>query len=274
MKNKFIVILASCSLIAAILACNAPISQNNNQPDLAATITAQAAVIAQTGNQAADTQIPDQATPATSSVVTATITAATNCRSGPGTAYGIVTSLSVGQIVTVVGQDTADNYWIVNNPNGTDTCWLWGQAATVTGNTTGLPQMSPSTVPTPKATKTPKPTATPTKVQGSVPPAPTSVNVGAQSCKLVKTSLGTYNYEATFYISWAPTNDPSVQGYHIYRDNSLISTFEVGLISYTDKVTITAINPATFTGVKETYEVQAYNQAGGSSRIGGTAQCP
>lgn len=274
MPNKLIVILASCSLIAAILACNAPTAQNNNQPDYASTITAQAVLIAQTGNQSTDTPMPAQAATPTPSAVTADVTAATNCRTGPGTAYSVVASLTVGQNLTVVGQDTPDSYWIVNNPSGIGTCWLWGQSATVIGDPTGLPQISPSVAPTPKATKTPRPTATSTKDLGSAPAAPTNVTVGQQSCKLVKTNLGTYNYEATFIISWFPTSDPSVQGYHIYRDNSLISTFEVGQISYTDKVTITAINPATFTGVKETYEVQAYNKAGGSSRVGGTAQCP
>lgn len=42
MKNKVIPFIASCALILAILACNAPGGQANNQPDLAATITAQA----------------------------------------------------------------------------------------------------------------------------------------------------------------------------------------------------------------------------------------
>jgi len=42
MKNKLYPIAASCMLILAILACNIPGGQSNSQPDLAATITAQA----------------------------------------------------------------------------------------------------------------------------------------------------------------------------------------------------------------------------------------
>ena len=42
MKNKLYPILASCTLILAILACNAPGGPSSNQPDLVATITAQA----------------------------------------------------------------------------------------------------------------------------------------------------------------------------------------------------------------------------------------
>jgi hypothetical protein len=42
MKNKLYPIAAACMLILAILACNVPGGQSNNQPDLAATITAQA----------------------------------------------------------------------------------------------------------------------------------------------------------------------------------------------------------------------------------------
>jgi hypothetical protein len=42
MRNKLSPILASCTLILAILACNVPGGQGNNPPDLAGTITAQA----------------------------------------------------------------------------------------------------------------------------------------------------------------------------------------------------------------------------------------
>lgn len=274
MKNKFIVILATCSLVAAILACNAPAAQNNNQPDYLSTITAQAALIPQTGNQVTDTPVPAQAATPTSSTVTANVTAATNCRMGPGTAYNIIASLTIGQNVTVVGQDKPDNYWIVDNPNGSGTCWLWGTYATITGDPTGLPQISPSMAPTPKATKTPKPTATSTQSLGALPAAPGDVFVGQQSCKLVKTKLGTYNYEATFYMSWDPATDPSVQGYHIYRDNSLLTTFEVGLIFYTDTITITGVSAVNLPTIKHTYDIESFNKAGSSKRIGGSAQCP
>jgi hypothetical protein len=42
MRNKFIPIISSSTLILAILACNMPGGQSTDQPDLAATITAQA----------------------------------------------------------------------------------------------------------------------------------------------------------------------------------------------------------------------------------------
>jgi hypothetical protein len=82
MRNKRYLILASSTLILAILACNLPGGQSSNQPDLAATITAQAqALQAMTQTpapantpQAANTPLPqntalptDTALPATPS---------------------------------------------------------------------------------------------------------------------------------------------------------------------------------------------------------------
>src|SRR5258708_34278393 len=45
MKNKLFPILASGTMILAILACNLPGGQVSSQPDLAATITAQAVAL-------------------------------------------------------------------------------------------------------------------------------------------------------------------------------------------------------------------------------------
>jgi len=60
MRNKLIPITASFTLILAILACNMPGGQGNDQPDLAATITAQAQELqAASGTPAsADTPVP------------------------------------------------------------------------------------------------------------------------------------------------------------------------------------------------------------------------
>lgn len=272
MSRNTVVAAAAFMLIGAILACNVPFGQTSSQPDFVATITAQAQALAQAGGTPASTQVAGQ----TSAAVTANVTATTNCRSGPGTAYNIVTSLNAGQMVTVVGQDTADNYWIVDLPTGSGTCWLWGQYATITGDASKLPQMSRSVAAAPKATKTPKPTAQATntaQASGAVALPPTNVVVGKNFCDLSKTSLGTYNYQINFYITWEPPADPSLLGYYIYRDRQLLVTLGAGDIKYDDDITLTGISAASLPTVKHVYGVQAFNKYGGSKVVDGIASC-
>jgi hypothetical protein len=86
----------------------------------------------------------------------------TNCRTGPGTVYDLIGALLVGERAVVVGKYPARNYWIINNPDRSGTCWLWGEYATVLGNTDGLPEYTPPPTPTPSITPTPTITRTPT----------------------------------------------------------------------------------------------------------------
>ena len=77
-------------------------------------------------------------TPASASGITASVSVETNCRKGPGRVYDQVSVLKVGQIAEVVGKKEFYNYWIINNPAGEGACWLWGEYATVTGDTSKL----------------------------------------------------------------------------------------------------------------------------------------
>src|SRR5258708_27289419 len=120
-------------LLLAILACNLSGGQPAGTPDLAATITAQALLL----SGATDT--PGVSGSMTPSVAEVRVTASTNCRTGPSTAYDLVLKMNPGQTVPLVGKDTQDNYWIINNPSG-GTCWLWGQYAAVGGKTAALPE--------------------------------------------------------------------------------------------------------------------------------------
>lgn len=85
---------------------------------------------------------------ATSNAVTLTVSQSTNCRLGPAQAFDEVGSLGPGQIAEVIGKDTFDNYWIIKLPDGSGkTCWLWGQYATVSGDTSIVQEI---VTPTPK----------------------------------------------------------------------------------------------------------------------------
>jgi hypothetical protein len=93
----------------------------------------------------------------TSSVPMVSVSLATNCRTGPGVTYDYLTALLVGETAEVVGKYTSVSppYWVIKK--GSLTCWLWGEYATVVGDTSGIPEMVPPPSPTP-----PPPTATPT----------------------------------------------------------------------------------------------------------------
>jgi hypothetical protein len=85
------------------------------------------------------------------------VSSLTNCRSGPGTAYDILGGLPVGQTAKVVGRSVNNDFWIIKLPsNLAISCWLWGQYATVTGNTSGLAIFDPPPTPTPLFTATPQ----------------------------------------------------------------------------------------------------------------------
>jgi hypothetical protein len=70
-------------------------------------------------------------------------------------------ALLVGETAQVYGRDPTGRYWYIRNPeSGSEYCWVWGEYATITGNSAFLPVYTPPPTPTP--TLTPTPTFTPT----------------------------------------------------------------------------------------------------------------
>jgi len=171
-KHKGIIFMFTILVVTA-LACNLPSAQTALTPtpigvDVNATFTSiaftQGSGSIPTPLLPADTPtitltptIPQTGTP-TTPVVSVSID--TNCRTGPGVVYDYLTGLLVGEKAEVVGKYTSvsPTYWIIKK--GSITCWLWGQYATVEGNTSSLPEMIPPPSPTPTFTPTPTATAT------------------------------------------------------------------------------------------------------------------
>ena len=91
---------------------------------------------------------------ATSSVPMVPVSVNTNCRTGPGVIYDLVSALLVGQEAEVVARNADGNYWVIQNPGGSGTCWLWGFYATVEGPTASLPVWDAKPTPTPLPTNT------------------------------------------------------------------------------------------------------------------------
>lgn len=97
---------------------------------------------------------------ATPSVPMVQVSVDTNCRTGPGIIYDWISVLLVGQEAEVIARNADGSYWVIQNPGGAGTCWLWGNYAAVQGPTASLPVWDSPPTPTPLPTNTPTPMPT------------------------------------------------------------------------------------------------------------------
>lgn len=255
-------LIAVNALLVAILACNLPSNQSVAQPpDLAGTITAQAMILLESSNTPTFTSLPaftetPSLTPTvtltpTPSVPQVTVTAATNCRTGPGTEYDLLFTLQPGQVAQIVGTDLPDNYWIINMPGG-GVCWLWGQYAVVSGNIAGLQQFAVPPTPTP-----------------SIPANPSGLKITFH-CAL--SNVGLLHNDVEVDLSWQD-NATNEDGYYVYRDNDLLVTLDANSTSYSDTARQPALKIVGNPNPTTTYSVQAFNAAGKSKKISKSISC-
>lgn len=251
MKRLFVFTGITTLLVALLASCNLPTSSTKlSLEEQAGTLVAQTL-------EASETEIPAEtptlANTPTKSLPTVTITPTyslpvlsinenTNCRSGPGEDYEIVTTYISGAKAEIVGKHAKSNYWVVKNHNGQGTCWIWGEYTTASGSHWTVPTM------TPPPTKTPSPPAAP--------------------------SLQDYN----FFCAWnGSNNDLSITikwtdkannetGYRIYRDGAVIVDLGANTTAYTD---IFAVDG----GQTVSYAVVAYNTSGSAGLATISAAC-
>jgi len=294
-------------LIFILSACNLPVAaeglqsgESGEDAGLLLTITAQALILEQAGQTstptAADVQsqtivyvtaTPEVAASATpeavlppatvnvtpsSNITTVTVSNATNCRSGPAQAYANIYSLLAGQSAEVVGKNTSTNYWIIKIPNGNGTCWLWGQYATVTGDTSALQTVA--IPPTPTPTITPKPKATATSTAALLPAAPSNLS---ETNICTPTGISTPKYNLTATITWQD-NSSNEKGFTIYFDAGMASgnvIYSAGTVG--PNTTSFVHNFGANKELQPVIYVEAFNDAGVSSRVAvniSTAGCP
>lgn len=134
---------------------NTQLAQTQMALSIQQTMTALAYNAPQPANIFTPTNTPTFTFTPTDSSVTVSVSVNTNCRTGPGSAYDIIGALAVGQTAEVVGRSQNSDNWIIKLPGSPSvTCWLWGQYATVVGNTAGLPVYTPPPTPTPTTPST------------------------------------------------------------------------------------------------------------------------
>ncbi len=221
--------------------------------------------------------IPAEVLPPAVGDVTVTVSVATNCRQGPGTAFASVYGMPVGQVAKVVAKNSYSGYWIIEIPgqNG-QTCWLWGQYATINGDTASLKD-----VVTPTSVATKKPTATNTAIASATATAtptntvqvvtkPNAPVITSSSVVCTDQNDGTYKYEVT--LQWAD-NSNNETGFEIALNPAANNgqTAAYGLGPDVTGFIHTAIFPS---GTQFTSSVFAQNSAGNSSSSSATVVCP
>lgn len=295
LKSIFIITLLATLTLQA---CNLPEGVDPNAPDFDLTVTANAAMIetalasgaqppadlaqpnavepAPAGNEAPpateelSNPAESSATPTISqSGVTVVVSVATNCRSGPGQAYPSLYGLPVNVTAKVVGKNpSVTNYWVIEIPNSNGgTCWLWGQYATVTGDTSGLKVFAVPATPTPTVTPTPTFTLTPTKVVA--PAAPSNPSSVLLTCV---TDPNTFLQTFTATFTWTD-NSNNETGFNIYvnanfADGSSVDFLSGSVGANTTSYTVTA---QSLSKTPPVIKVEAFNNSGSSTRVSAPA---
>jgi len=233
-------ILTSGMLALLLAACSLPGSQ---QPGSQLTMEQQVATIV-AGTMSAGgpaTRIPSPSVPTSTATVQPTLfinAASASCRRGPSPDFQVIATYPAGTTVNLVGKDSANSYWIVQDPTSHDMCWISVQDATPAGSFDTLPEMTPK-----------------------------AVSVESPG----KPSKGVWNYACdnttlTTVLGWRPTTG-TVNGYRIFRQGNQIADVPATQTSYTEKV------PFTY-GSSMQYSVSAYNEAGMSPQLTWDFHCP
>lgn len=226
-------LFALLGILALVLqACNIGIKgPPSDVSQAAATIVAQTMQAASGGSQTAASKPFASPSAGTQSAGAATLTIndPTNCRSGPGSTFQLITAFTPGTTLQIVGKDTAHNYWLVLIPKTQNTCWASGEYATASGNYQSLPE------------------ATPAVANQTIPARPGSFQY-SWSCP---------GGSLTTQMTWTESSTNQT-GFNVYRNGVLIVSLPAGSTSYTDSTIVPV-------GSSITYGITAFNQNGESS---------
>lgn len=158
------------------------------------------------------------------------------CRTGTGSNSKVVASFTAGTTLEMVGKSNAADGWLVKVPDGSATCWIRVLESSPSGSFQGLPEVTPE----------------PSTRQ--LPSAPVEISWPFY-CSYVAGVL----YKITINLSWVDTaNDAN--GFRIYRQDQVVADVPADIKAYTDTANVVL-------GSQLTYSVEAYNDAGVSSRL-------
>jgi hypothetical protein len=228
--------------ISVLASCAPKRAATNVEPSvqqLAATIAA-ATINAQLAGTATAAVTPTAPAVTPTTKPTLFISAASSsCRTGPGPDFRVIAAFAAGTTVDLLGKDSADSYWIVEDPISHDICWVQVQDATPAGSFDQLPEMTPQPVTVP------------------VPGKPGTVGRPNFACD---------NSTLTTVLAWYAPPGP-VNGYRIYREGNQVAEVSATQTTFTEKI------PFVY-GSSVQYSVSAYNDAGTSPQRTWDVHCP
>lgn len=79
----------------------------------------------------------------------------TNCRSGPGSVYDVVSYLLQDERAAVSGRDAASTWWWIDRLDGFGQCWVWDNLVAREGDFSQVPVVPAPPTPTPPDTEPP-----------------------------------------------------------------------------------------------------------------------
>jgi hypothetical protein len=228
MKKLFYFLIAASFLFSA---CNLP-GSGSPSPSVAtaAALTVQAALDdpSPLASPTTANNSPGASTSAASSNPFASFEDVTNCRTGPGVNYELVTQIQPGFSVEIVGY-YPPSHWLVSTDAGP--CWVAGEFVTPSGSVSAIPTVTAP--PTPKAN------------------APE--NVSLQKWDIF---CDYATNEADVTLSWSDKEDET--GYRVVRNDVVIAELSANTTQFKEKITL-------LSGQTAGYSIIAYNTAGSNS---------
>lgn len=70
-----------------------------------------------------------------------------NCRRGPSTAYQNIGTLFEAHSAPIVGRLADNSWWVIDLEATSENCWVWDELVTVSGDTSGVPVITPPALP-------------------------------------------------------------------------------------------------------------------------------
>ena len=163
-------LLSTFALVLAMLACNLPSNVRVTETPTVLTPSPTLFLPSQTPTQ---TPLPTN-TPLPTLTPTPTVPTVSakdvpvNCRLGPGTAWLVISALTVGQTSQIVGKNSDGAWWYIVDPlNSSRNCWVSVSVTNAAGNLANIP-----VVQTPKAAVT----------RATVDVSPKTVSVPGPAC--------------------------------------------------------------------------------------------
>jgi uncharacterized protein YraI len=170
-----------------------------------------------------------------------TVKEATNCRTGPGTEYGIVFTYLAGTKLEIAGRYADGNFWLVKSDKSpTGTCWMWGEYVEVTGDSAAISNVTPP----------------PTSVNASngTPPEAPSIQKWEYTCD---------NGKLTFIVIWKDRATDET-GYRIIRNGESIVELPANSTTYMDTLP---------SNQSLEYYIQVYGPGGSANSSAMNASC-